>query len=101
MIEIITGNDSKSVKLSFGSGDIGVTAHSINNEETHSVTGMVLFNNQNSREIGSVGGARAGQEFKETDFPVVMSFTDPYSIDVVMQQLKLARNLMMNNNPYV
>lgn len=86
---MIKKNDNQ-VDLEFGTGDICVNGgHYL--DEKNKIVGMVAFSNQTSREINAVGDVKAGQECKVGDFPVIMTFTKPQSIDVVIRQLKQAK----------
>ena len=79
-------------RLEFGNGDICV-AGGYTEHENNKITGFVLFTNQDPREIGSKGVVKAGEVNLE-DYPVVMTFSNKESIDVVVGQLEQAKSLM-------
>lgn len=86
--------DNKQTDLEFGTGDICVNGgHFL--DENKKIVGMVAFSNQAPREINAIGDVKAGQECKVGDFPVIMTFTKPESIDVVINQLKQAKADML------
>lgn len=84
--------DKKQVKLEFGNGDICIAGGVTEYEDGHK-TGFVIYVNQEPREIGSSGVVKAG-EINLTDYPVLMTFSNKESIDVVIGQLEQARSLM-------
>lgn len=84
--------DKKQARLEFGYGDIGI-AGGYTEHEDGSKTGFVVFINQEPREIGSEGAIKAGEIYLD-DFPVLMTFTDKRSIDVVVDNLMQAKALM-------
>lgn len=86
---MITKND-KQIELEFGKGDICVNGgHFLDGD--NKIVGMVAFSNQSPRDINAVGDIKAGQKCKIGDFPIIMTFTKPESIDVVINQLKQAK----------
>jgi len=83
--------ENKSVKLEFGTGDICVAGGYIEQEKGR--IGVVIFVNQEPREIGSPGIIKAG-EVNLDDCPVVMTFSKKESIDVVIRKLEEAKSFM-------
>ncbi len=79
--------------LEFGTGDICIAGGSYLGENGGKV-GMVAFMNQEPREIGSVGVIKANKKYKVGDFPVIMTFTKPESIDVLIKHLEIAKKEM-------
>ena len=78
-------------KMEFGTGDICIAGGYTENKDKR--TGFVIFTNQESRKIGSVGIVKAGEvDFKE--YPVVMTFSKKESINAVIRQLEQAKSLM-------
>ena len=87
---MISRNEEQ-VKLEFGNGDICIAGGYTDNDERK--TGFVIFTNQEPREIGSVGIVKAG-EIDLKGYPVVMTFNNKKSVDVVIGQLEQAKSLM-------
>ena len=85
--------DEKQTKLAFGTGDICITSGRFLNDDEF--IGVVTFNNQSPREINSIGDIKAGQEYKLSDFPVIMTFTKTESIDVLINTLEQAKAEML------
>lgn len=85
------GIDKEQTLLKFGYGDICVAGGYTENEDKR--TGFVIFTNQEPREIGSVGVVKAGEVDLE-DYPVVMTFSNKKSIDVVIKALEQAKSYM-------
>lgn len=83
--------NEEQVKLNFGSGDICVAGGYTDYGDRR--TGFVIFTNQEPREIGSVGIVKSGEVNLE-EYPVVMTFSNKESIDVVVGQLEQAKSLM-------
>lgn len=79
--------------LNFGNGDICITSGHYLNENNNRI-GVVSFINQPPREIGSKGIIVAGEQYKLGDFPVVMTFGKTESIDVLINELSIAKNEM-------
>lgn len=79
--------------LGFGNGDICITSGHYLDEKDNRV-GLVSFINQTSREIGSKGMIVAGERYKLGDFPVIMTFTNSKSIDVLINALKQVKEEM-------
>lgn len=79
-------------KMEFGTGDIGFNAGAIKEEDER--VGIVIFYNQEAREIGDTGDIKAGEEVDINDFPVVMKFYRKGSIDVVVEALLEAKRDM-------
>ena len=75
----------KQVEIQFGTGDIGFNSGAI--AESDNKVGIIIFYNQEPREIGSVGDIKAGTEVDINDFPVVMKFYRRESIDVLIKAL--------------
>jgi len=83
--------ENESVKLEFGTGDICVAGGYI--EQEGYKIGVVIFANQDPREIGSPGIVKAGEGSLD-DYPVVMTFSKKESIDVVIKKLEEAKSYM-------
>mgnify|MGYP000883437703 CR=1 FL=1 len=79
-------------KLEFGTGDIGLNAGAI--KEDGDKAGVIIFYNQEPRNIGDTGDIKAGTEVNINDFPVVMKFYGKESIDVVIKALLEAKKEM-------
>ena len=79
-------------KMEFGIGDIGFNAGSI--KEDDAKVGVIIFYNQEARNIGDVGDIRAGEEVNINDFPVIMKFYRKESIDVIIEALLEAKKEM-------
>lgn len=84
--------ENKSVKLEFGTGDICVAGGYIEQEKGYKI-GVVIFANQEPREIGSPGIIKAG-EVNLDDYPIIMTFSKKESIDVVIRKLEEAKSFM-------
>lgn len=82
--------NEKQVDLEFGKGDICITSGSYLDENNNRV-GLVSFIDQAPREIGSKGMIVAGGQYKLGDFPVIMTFADTRSIDVLINALLEAK----------
>lgn len=82
----------KQVEMQFGTGDIGFNSGAITEDDNK--VGIVIFYNQGSREIGSVGDIKAGTEVDIRDFPVMMTFYKKESIDVLVKALLEAKKEM-------
>ena len=80
------------VKMEFGTGDIGFNAGAI--KEDDNKVGIIIFYNQEPRNIGDTGDIKAGTEVDINDFPVVMKFYRKESIDVVIKVLLEAKKEM-------
>lgn len=80
------------VKMEFGTGDIGFNAGAI--KEDDNKVGIIIFYNQEPRNIGDTGDIKAGTEVDINDFPVVMKFYRKESIDVVIKALLEAKKEM-------
>ena len=78
--------------MEFGTGDRGFNAGTI--KEDDDKVGIVIFYNQEARNIGVTGDIRAGEEVDINDFPVVMKFYRKESIDVVIKALLEAKKEM-------
>ena len=79
-------------KMEFGIGDIGFNAGSI--KEDDAKVGVIIFYNQEARNIGDTGDIKAGEEVDINDFPVIMKFYKKESIDVVVKALLEAKKEM-------
>ena len=79
-------------KMEFGTGDIGFNAGVV--KEDDNKVGIIIFYNQESRNIGDIGDIKAGTEVDINDFPVVMKFYRKESIDVVIEALLEAKKEM-------
>lgn len=79
-------------KMEFGTGDIGFNAGAI--KEDDDKVGIVIFYNQETRNIGDVGDIKAGTEVDINDFPVIMKFYRTESIDVIIKALLEAKKEM-------
>lgn len=78
--------DEKQTELMFGTGDIGFNAGAI--QEGEERVGIVIFYNQEPREIGALGDIKAGTEVRIKDFPVVMLFKKKESVDELIKALE-------------
>ena len=79
-------------KMEFGTGDIGFNAGTI--KEDDDKVGVIIFYNQEPRNIGDTGDIKAGEEVDINDFPVIMKFYKKESIDVVVKALLEAKKEM-------
>lgn len=79
-------------KMEFGTGDIGFNAGAI--KEDGDKVGIIIFYNQEPRNIGDAGDIKAGTEVDINDFPVTMKFYRKESIDVVIKALLEAKKEM-------
>jgi len=77
---------SNQMVLEFGNGDIGVVGGTAKEDNT---MGVVVFHNIKKREIGTREDISENEEF-----PVIMTFTNTNSIDVVIGELIKARTGM-------
>ena len=77
------------VKMEFGTGDIGINPGAI--KEDDNKVGIIIFYNQEPRNIGDTGDIKAGTEVDINDFPVVMKFYRKESIDEVIKTLLEAK----------
>ncbi len=82
----------KQVEMQFGTGDIGFNSGAI--AEGDNKIGIIIFYNQEPRDIGSLGDIKAGTEVDIRDFPVIMTFYKKESIDVLIEALLEARKEM-------
>ncbi len=78
-------NTEHQTKMELGTGDIGFNAGAVKEEDNK--VGIIIFYNQEARQIGDVGDIRAGEEVDINDFPVVMKFYRKESIDVLIGAL--------------
>ena len=72
-------------KMEFGTGDIGFNAGVLKEEDDK--VGVIIFYNQEPRNIGDTGDIKAGEEVDINDFPVIMKFYKKESIDAVVKAL--------------
>lgn len=79
-------------KMEFGTGDIGFNTGAIKEDDTK--VGVIIFYNQEGREIGTTGDIKAGTEVDINDFPVIMKFYRKESIDVIIEALLEAKKEM-------
>ena len=75
----------KRVEIQFGTGDIGFNSGAITEDGNR--VGIIIFYNQEPREIGSVGDIKAGTEVDIRDFPAIMTFYKKESIDVLIEEI--------------
>ncbi len=80
------------VILEFGTGDIGLNAGSITKDNEN--IGIIVFYNQEPREIGSPGDIKAGTEVDLNSFPVLMEFSKKESVDVIIKALQEVKQSM-------
>lgn len=85
------------IDLEFGKGDICIAGGCFKDDENKKV-GLVTFIDQEPREIGIEGIVKGNQSYKVGDFPVIMTFDKSESIDVVIEQLKQAKNEMLGRS---
>lgn len=83
----------KQIELEFGKGDICIAGGHFFDGKGDKV-GLVTFIDQEPREIGVEGITKGGQGYNVGEFPVIMTFTKKESIDVLIDQLKQARECM-------
>lgn len=79
-------------KMEFGTGDIGFNAGVLKEEDDK--VGVIIFYNQEPRNIGDPGDIKVGEEVDINDFPVIMKFHRKESIDVVIKALLEAKKEM-------
>ena len=72
-------------KMEFGTGDIGFNAGVLKEEDDK--VGVIIFYNQEPRNIGDQGDIKVGEEVDINDFPVIMKFYKKESIDAVVKAL--------------
>lgn len=82
------------VKLVFGTGDIGFNAGVFDDDRAIGPVGILIFYNQEARNIGEVADIKAGTTVAFEDFPVVMQFNKVESIDVLIEALNEAKQAM-------
>lgn len=92
MIKNCTGKTT----MVFGTGDIGFNGGAY--MKNGSSVGIIIFYNQEAREIGSPADFKAGTPVNFEDFPVVMEFHKAESIDVVIESLLTAKKEMEDSN---
>lgn len=90
--------NEEQIKLEFGNGDISIAGGYSTYKKRCSIdpdikTGFVIFENQEPRDIGSIGVTKTG-EVELNDYPVVMTFTKKESIDVLIGELEKAKSYM-------
>lgn len=79
-------------KMEFGTGDIGFNAGVLKEEDDK--VGVIIFYNQEPRNIGDTGDIKAGTEVDINSFPVIMKFYRKESIDVIIEALLEAKKEM-------
>lgn len=80
-------------EMLFGAGDIGFNSGVyIENDE---LVGVLIFYNQEAREIGEPGDIKVGVSVNLEDFPVMIKFTKKESIDVLIKALEEAKESMI------
>lgn len=87
--------ENKSVKLEFGTGDICVAGGYT--ETKGQRIGLVIFINQEPREIGSPGIIKAGEvnlDDYQDDYHVIMTFSKKESIDAIIRKLEEVKSFM-------
>ena len=82
------------VELVFGTGDIGINAGVFDDARVIRPVGLLIFYNQEARNIGDVADIKAGTTVAFEDFPVVMKFNKAESIDVLIEALNEAKQAM-------
>lgn len=82
------------VELVFGTGDIGINAGVFDDARVIGPVGLLIFYNQEARNIGDVADIKAGTTVAFEDFPVVMKFNKVESIDVLIESLNEAKQAM-------
>lgn len=85
MIKVSPGR----MEASLGNGDICVIAGNIED------VGVVAFYPQEPRPIGSAGAIRADNPCDLDEFPLVMTFSNVESLDVVIEALQEVKELMI------
>lgn len=83
-------NDQELTLLAFGNGDIGVTF----GEEEDNGNAFVAFANIEPREIASL--KPVSEELNGYKMECFMSFDNPDSIDVVIRNLMMAKQLLID-----
>lgn len=78
------------IYLQFGYGDIGITCGSCVDEDGVKC-GVIGFNNIEPREIGVNSGVKTS---KIEEIPILCTFSDTRSIDVLIKALKEAKKSM-------
>ena len=82
--------NEKQTKLEFGNGDISIAGGYTTGD---TVKGFVVFENQETREVGSSGITEKG-EIDLNDYDVVMTFSKEESVDALIKQLELTKTYM-------
>lgn len=90
-------NCTDKTTMTFGTGDIGFNGGVYYMENGGSV-GIIIFYNQEAREIGSEADIKAGTSVYFKDFPVTMEFHNAKSIDVVVESLLAVKKEMEDSN---
>lgn len=86
MIEIY----NKLAKMKFGTGDIAI----LGGDTTQSNYGIVSFKNQPPQGVGNKIHVSINTEYNQSNMDVIMTFTDTKSIDVLIEQLLIAKECM-------
>lgn len=82
--------------LEFGTGDIAISnGYSIKNNHFRS---LLTFSNQSPRNIGDISDISGGEELQLKDFPVAMIFNKVESIDVLIEALLEAKEMILEYN---
>ena len=84
--------ENDNMVMEFGTGDIGFNAGAITIDNKK--VGIIIFYNQEPRDIGVKGDIESGTEVDLNDFPVRMEFNKKESIDVLITALNIAKNEM-------
>lgn len=84
-------------KAAFGSGDILITPACRFRDGGNKSVGAILLNNQAQRQVGEyVPSVDIIDRIKQS--PIILSFTNVASIDVLIAQLEVLKNLMDENS---
>ena len=86
-IEMIKKNDDQ-VRIECGKGDICVAGGV--SKSLFEKVGFVIFSNQEPKPIGSSGVMKKGK-INMNDYPVIITFENKECIDIVIEQLKIAK----------
>lgn len=79
-------------EMVFGKGDIGFNSGVY--LENDVMVGVLIFYNQEAREIGEVADIKAGTTVNFEDFPVIIKFNKVKSIDILIDALEEAKKSM-------
>lgn len=87
-------------EMIFGTGDIGFNPGVY--EEGDKNIGVMIFYNQEPREIGfGNGDVKAGVTVDIRDFPVVLKFNKTDSIDVLIGALQEIKSIMVTKHDHI